>query len=245
MRLVTPKLNVEVKYKKVSVAQLVPRPEIRMRAKGKLVEEKRVVADKTFLWNGKRLASQIKLIDPETEKPVPSHEALEILEHYNKKYVDEEGREVSKKDIQYFEVKEDGSEVEVRPFDRTSEIRIVKEVPATSMNGMLVESTYELFHTEESIVSALYEEAERYLKEDLVGIALFSWGRGFKQFYAVVYPILKDGKFVWVLKLTQTQVIFSHLMEPPAKIKEPTIQPPTLQTLPPIEALVGTKKKKK
>jgi len=152
-----------------------------MRAKGKLVEEKRVVADKTFLWNGKRLASQTKLIDPETEKPVPSHEALEILEHYNKKYVDEEGREVSKKDVQYFEVKEDGSEVEVRPFDRTSEIRIIQEVPATSMNGMLETSVYELFHVEESIVSALYEEAERYLKEDIVGVALFSWGRGFLQ----------------------------------------------------------------
>ena len=213
MRLVTDRLSLDVKYKKVSVNALVPKPAIVMRSSdGKLVEKKMITFDG------------------------------EVLEGFHWKYFTEDGQEISSKEIHYFQVKEDGSEVETRWFDRTKEIRIIKEVPATSMNGMLEASVYELFHTDEKAVGKLYEEAERYLKEDIVGVALFSWGRGFIQYYAVVYPVVKDGKFVWVMKLTQTQVVFSHLMEIPA-IKEPVPQPRTVQVLPPIEALVKTKKK--
>ena len=207
MRFITERMNVEVKYKKVSVNQLVPRPQLVMRHEGKLVESKRVTG------NG------------------------EVLETFHWKHFREDGTEVSRKDVQYFQVKEDGTEQPVRPFSRTKEIKIVKEVPAASMSGFLVTSYYELFHKDESIISALYEEAERYFKKDLVGIALFSWGNGFLQYYAIVYPILREGKFVWVMSLTQTKIIYSHLMEVPAQ-KEPVEQPPTLEALPPVEAII-------
>ena len=208
MRLVTPKVNVEIKYRKVSVNQLVPKPEIIMRSPdGKPVTAQRVTK------NG------------------------EVLEGFNWRNYTEDHEEIPAKELQYFLRKEDGSEQPVRPFDRTAEIKLIKEVPATSMNGFLVESYYELFHKEESIINALYEEAERYIKDDLVGIALFSWGRGFKQYYAILYPLLQDGKFVWVMKLTQTRIVYQHLMEIPT-MKVPIKQPPTLETLPPVEALI-------
>jgi len=214
MRLVTPNINVEVKYKKVSVNNLVPKPDILMRSPttGNLVNSVRVLPDgsllKTFQW---------KYIDTLTCEEVPS------------------------KDVQYFKVNDDeeGTEQRVRPFSRTAEIAIVKETSAPSMTGFIVESYYELFHKDQSSIRALYQEAERYIREDLVGIALFSWGRGFKQFYAIVYPITREGKFVWVMELTQTKLVYQHLMDIPAEAK-PVEEVPTLEALPSVEALITT-----
>lgn len=216
MKLVTPKIDMEIKYKKVSADQLVPQPVIIMRAAdGKPVERGRETG------NGTR------------------------LETFHWKYY-AGGEEVSSKDIHYFEVGEDGSEREVRPFDRTSIINIVKEVPRASVEGtFLIESTYELFFRRDKKTSEaeydrtlrlLYEEAERYFKDDLAGLAVFSWGNGFKQYYAIVYPVFNEEKFVWVMNLTQTKIVYQNLMEIPT-VKTPVTQPPTLE-MPSVEALL-------
>ncbi len=158
MRLVSPKIDIEIKYKKVSADQLAPQSVIVMRtATGKSVETRRVTED------GKPLKS------------------------FHWKYFDSDGEEVSSRDIHYFEVREGGSEREVRPFDRTSIINIVKEVPRASAEGnFLIESTYELFFKKgmktseaeyDRTIRLLYEEAERYYKNDLAGLAVFSWGK--------------------------------------------------------------------
>jgi len=207
MQFATKKITVPVKYKKVSVNQLVPQPVIVKRHEGMLVETKRVT------------------------------NTGELLEGFHYKLFREDGKEVSKKDIQYFQVAEDGTEREVRPFTRTKTIKILKEVPAASVDNFLITSIYELYHTDEEIVSALYEEALRYFKEDLAGICLFSWGNGFIQYYGIVQPVMQDGKFVWVMKLTQTKIQYQHLMEVPLQ-KPPVKQPPTLDTLPPVEAII-------
>lgn len=217
MRLLTSKINVEIKYKKVTANEMMA-PQIVMRTTdGKGIHSARVTKDG------------------------------EILDTFHWKYLDEDGQEVSSNDIHYYEVKEDGSEREVRPFDRTSEIKVIMEVPRASVEGnFLIEGTYELFckidkKTKESEhaerVQALYEEAERYLKDDLAGLGTFSWGNGFKQYYAIVYPTLRDEKFVWILSLTRSKLAYQNLMEiPTAKIS--VTQPPTLQTLPNLEALI-------
>ena len=201
-------MTVEVKYKKVSVNQLVPKPVILKRHEGMLVETKR-----------------------ETNSG-------DMLEGFHYVLIREDGEKVSKKDIQYFQVTEDGTEQEVRPFSRTKIIKIVKEVPAASVDNFLVSSIYELFHVDEESVSALYEEALRFFKEDLAGICLFSWGNGFVQYYGIVAPVMRDGKFVWTLKLTQTKVQYLHMMDVPAQ-KTPVEQPPTLEVLPPVEAIIA------
>ena len=51
---------------------------------------------------------------------------------------------------------------------------------------------------------------------------------GFIQYYGLLTPIMKDGKFVWILKLTETEVQYSHLMDVPT-LKTPIDQPPTLE----------------
>jgi hypothetical protein len=200
-------MTVEVKYKKVSVDQLVPKPVILKRHEDMLVETKR-----------------------ETNNGEP-------LERFHYVLIREDGEKVSKKDLQYFQVTEDG-EREVRPFSRTKVIKVVKEVPAASVDNFLIASIYELYHVDEEEISALYDEALRYFKEDLAGICLFSWGNGFIQYYGIVVPVMRDGKFVWTMKLTQTKIQYLHLMDVPTQ-KTPVEQPPTLESLPPVEAIVA------
>lgn len=256
MRLKTSNIDVEVKYKKAGNELLVPKPKIITRSlEGKLVEQVRVVADNRFQWKGKNLASEIRLIDPDTEKQVPSSEVLEILEHYKYKYLDEEGNEIKKvKDewghevlpVQFFAVEEDGTEKEVSPFPRTDVIEVPEEnwVPSTSTNGFMFESVYEVFADSPIVAQKLFEEAEKRLKADQVGITNFSWG-GFIQYYAFLCPLFKDGKYVWLMKLTSTKLAYNHLQDPPVKVKVPIREAPKLETLPPVQALVVAAKRKK
>jgi len=245
-----------VKYKKAGNELLVPKPKIIMRTEdGKLVEEVRVVADNRFQWNGKNLASEIRLIDPDTGNQVPSSEVLEILEHYAYKYLDEEGNEIKKvKDeegrlvlpVLYYAVQEDGSEEECSPFPRTDVIDLQNEdywVPSTSIDGFEFDSVYEIFSDSPVVAKRLFEEAEKRLKADQIGVTTFSWG-GFIQYYAFLCPLLKDGKFVWLMKLSVTKLLYNHLQEPPEKVKVPIREAPTLKTLPPVQLLVAVAKKK-
>jgi len=246
-----------VKNKKAGNELLVPKPKIIMRTEdGKLVEEVRVVTDNRFQWNGKNLASEIRLIDPDTGKQVPSSEVLEILQHYGYKYLDEDGNEIKKvKDekgrlvlpVLYYAVQDDGSEEECSPFPRTDVIDLRNEdywVPSTSIDGFEFDSIYEIFSDSPIVAKQLFEEAEKRLKADQIGITTFSWG-GFIQYYAFLCPLLKDGKFVWLMKLSGTKLLYNHLQEPPEKIKVPIREAPTLKTLPPVQALVAVAKKKK
>ena len=198
-----------MKYKKISVKQLVQRPYIVMRHEGMLVTKKRFTNDGKLLDTGEKDSSGKK------------------LSGFHWSHVREDGKIVDKKDVYFFNVKDEGEE-EVSQFKRTAEIKVIKEVPLANVDNYLITSHYELFHVEESSISALYEEAERYFKEDLAGICLFSWGNGFIQYYGILAPIMKDGQFVWILRLTETEIIYSHLMDVPTQ-KTPIEQPPTLE----------------
>ena len=166
---------------------------------------------------------------------------MEILDRYEYKYLDDKGREVEKKSIHYYATTQDG-EQEVSPFDMTGEINILPEnwVPAASVGDFVIESIYQLFHTDEKVVRKLYEAAEKVWAEDKVGIATFSWGRGFLQYYALVEPIMQEGKFVWLMRLTQCRAEYHYMMEIPPKTVEVPKKPPTLKTLPPVQELIVT-----
>lgn len=223
MRLETKSVNVEVSYKKVSVNSLVPKPTIIKRdSEGREITSKR----KALVQTG---------VD---EKGNPIYKEMGVFDRYE--YVDcVDDKPMGRITPQYFHVQEDGSEKEVRPFKRSSKIKVLMEIPATGLNDYLVTSVYELFNSkDEDVVSELYEEAERYLKEDIMGVAQFSWGRGFVQYYALVFPVIREDRFVWVMALTQTKVIYQHMMDVPlAKKKIPA--PPTVEALPSMEAFVS------
>lgn len=248
LRFKTSSMDVEVKDKPAGNELLVPEPVIQLRTvDGKLVQKVRTVAKKTFYWHGKNLSVEIKLIDPESQKEVPLSEALEVLDNYQYKYVDNEGNILKEADCLYYAMQQDGSEKEVSPFDRTQVLDIPDEnwVPSTSIDGFLITNIYEVYSDDPKIARALFEEAEKRLKADKIGITTFSHGRGFKQYYAFLCPLFKDGKFVWLMKLTDQKLAYNHMQEPPVAAKVPIREAPTLQTLPPVQALVVTTKKKK
>jgi len=248
VRFRTSNIDVEVKLKKARNALLIPKPPIKLKVSGVPVEEVRVVTDRKFVWNGKALATETKFIDPDTKKEVQSSEVLEVLDHYSYKFLDAKGNEVDREKIEYFAVQPDGSEVQVKPFERTDIFDIPEEnwVPYTSIEKFRIINVYELYGEKDDIIHQLYEEAERRLKADQVGITTYSFGNGFVQYYAFLVPILCDGKFVWLVKLSDTIDEYAHLTDIPSKVKIPMREVPTLKTLPPVQALiVPTKKKKK
>lgn len=244
----TPNIEVEVKYKKIGNKLVAPLPSILSRTlEGVAVKQVRVVGDRKYVWRGKELAVEIKLIDPDTQNQIPSSEALETLEHFKYILLDTNGNAVNDDDVQDFIVKPDGTEEPVRPFDRTEVIEVSEEnwVPSTSTDEFLITSIYELFHPDKKIARLLWEEAEHRMKKDQVGLTTFSHGRGYKQYFAFLTPVIKEGKFVWLLKLTDTQIEYQHMQEIPSEVKVPIKEVPTLKTLPPIQAVVVAAKNKK
>jgi len=246
LRFKTSTFDVEVKYKNAGNELLIPVPEIRMRTvDGKLVEKVRVVAQNKFQWHGKNLASEIRYIDPDTQQQVPSSEVMEILDNFKYKYLAEDGALLKEEEVVYYAIQPDGSEKEVSPYPRTSLIEIPEEnwVPSTAIDAFLITNVYEIYSDDKKTALQLFEEAEKRLKADQIGIATFSFS-GFKLYYVFLVPMFKDGKFVWLMKFTEQKLAYNHLQEPPVAVKVPIREAPTLQTLPPIQALVAVAKKK-
>jgi hypothetical protein len=240
--------EVEVNLKKAGNELVVPKPEIVLKVDGKPVQEVRVVADKRYLWRGKgvQLATQTKLVNPQDGKEVPSHEVLEVLDRYNYKYIDELFNEIEKKQVEYYAVYPDGKEEPVRPYERTTVIKIPEEnwVPSTVLDEFDFENVYELYSTKEEVIRKLYEEAERRLKNDQVGIATFSFG-GFELYFVFLVPYIKEGKFGWLVKFTRRKTKPNYSMDIPVKARIPIKELPTVPVLPPVQVLVASAKKKK
>jgi len=248
LRFKTARIDVEVKVKKAGNLLLTPKPKINLRTEdGVLVQKLRVVSDREFLWHGKRLTVETRLIDPETQKPVPTSEVMEVVKHHKNKLVKANGEEVKKHEILKYAVQPDGSESLVMEFSRTQLIEIPEDdwVPSTIIEGFLVKDVYEMFC--ENIVerTLLWEESEKRLKADQIGITTYVREDGFKQFYAFLCPFISEGKFVWIVKLSDNQVELRQLQDIPSKVKIPIKEVPTLKSLPPVQALVVVAKSRK
>lgn len=267
-KFITPNIECEVSYKKAPNKLLAPKPPVYMRTwdpaslvvevdengfigeiyrKLTPVTNVRVVKDRKFLWKGKgrTLATETEYIDTETGERVPSSEVLEILEHYGYRNLDDKGNEVEKEIIYHFAETPEGVKM-VRPFNRSNILDIPEEnwVPSTCIDEFLILSVYEIFSDKKAVIRELFAEAERRLKKDQIGITAWSWG-GFKQGYAFVCPYMKEGKFGWLVKFSDTQPELVHSQEIPTKVKVPIREAPTLKTLPPVQALVVAAKRKK
>jgi len=252
----TSSIAVEIKKKPAGNELLTQTPKLRLMAHGELVQEIRVVKDKHYLWKGKEIESQTILIDSDTKKPVPNAEVLEVLDHYKNVTLNSRGEEVEDSDVQYFVLAEDGSiaknedgtDKEVKPFDPTDTIEIPDEnwVPSITMDGFEIYNVYEIFATSKNGITQLLEEAEKRSRQDQVGVTTFSFGNGFKQYYAFLVPFFHEGKFVWLMKLSDKKCQPQHLEDVPTTAKVPVREVPTLSTLPPLQALVmpATRKKK-
>ena len=250
MRFKTGNIDVEVSIDAIGNELLLREPKIRYRTvDGKLVQKVRMVAKRKFVWKGKDCSVDVKLTDPETHEEVPLSEAKEVLENYVNEYIDETGESQKEEDLLWMDVQDDGTEVPFTPFERNKAIEIKEEnwVPSVSVEPYLVkpENIYEIYSANKVGTSLLQGEAEKRYKADQVGITTFVYMRGTKQYYAFVMPYFTGGKFVWLMKVSITKPEYRHLQEPVEAVKVPIREAPTLQTLPPVQALVVTAKKRK
>lgn len=238
MRFKTERFDVEIKMKPVGNDLMVQRPEILMRSEGGEVKKLRVVSSSRYVWKGKGaiLSADVKFRTPEGTE-VPKTEVLEILDHFNYKLLDPLYNEVKEEEVEFYYLNERGEPVAVAPFNKTSVLEVMNWVPSTVVDEFVISSIYELFTDNAQDTILLWEEAEKRIKEDTVGVTTYSHGRGFVEYYAFLDPIVVEDSFVWLLKLTDTKIRYDHMMKIPIKTKI-RAKAPTLKTLPPIQSLI-------
>jgi len=251
--------DVRVYKRRVSNALLIQDPQLTELVDGEPVRECRVV-DQAYweqVGTGEVLQVETTLKDAKGNV-VPVAGARCILEHSKNLAVNEKGETVDKKKIEYHLVNPDSSIGElVVPYSPTERIEVketpaeVKEqgdaywVPSTMIEGFLIHEEYELPVADPRNDLKLWTEADKAIKRDEIAITTYSNG-GFTQYYAFLVPIARDGQFVWVLRVSNKKVEYNCLHDIPG-VKVPIREAKTIETLPPIQALltVPTAKKKR
>lgn len=238
-------------YKKLtSNSLLVKRPELIEYADGAPVQTERIVAKSSWreIGTGETLRVETVLKNSKGEV-VPTSKAKNILEKYENNVLNQKSEDVDKKRIEEYILNSDGSLGDkVMPYPPTERFEVkdspgeVREtgdaywVPATLMDKFLIHEEYELAAADPRRDLELFKEAEDALKRDEVAISTFSNG-SYKLYYAFLVPYVENGKFVWLLKISDKQVVYNLLRDipgPAAAIK----QARTLETLPPLQAML-------
>jgi hypothetical protein len=134
----------------------------------------------------------------------------EIAEGFNRVYVDENNAEIQKGELRYFINTENG-EMEVKPYDRTKKIEVSGVVPIQNKEQFLIESFYEVYGDNKK---ALLKMAKWLGENNQMAMAKFTFGNGFKEFIALIYPIFQDdNKFVLVMALSRATIQYNNFME--------------------------------
>jgi hypothetical protein len=164
----------------------------------------------------------------------------EIAEGFNRVYVDENNAEIQKGELRYFINTENG-EMEVKPYDRTKKIEVLSCLPIQNKEQFLIESFYEVYGDNKK---ALLKMAKYLGENNQMAMAKFTFGNGFKEFIALIYPIFQNDSFVLVMALSRASIQYSNLMEV-VDLKEAEKQAiPTLSQIA-MPILIPNKKKAK
>jgi len=120
--------------------------------------------------------------------------------------------------VKFFQVQEDGKEVEVKEYDKTKGIQVIKYIPITEADDYLYEKKYELWADEENIGGLWSYVEEKLIKQDKAAVVIDENGhgivlkKGFMDYIGVICPIKRDGKFGVVIGLTRMKLEYEHLM---------------------------------
>jgi len=129
-----------------------------------------------------------------------------VLTKTNKAWVDDALNIYDKKQVKFYQ-KVNGEIIEVEPLERTKELKIEKLIPAPSLEDFLIEKEYEVWSEN---ARGLWKLADYLIKNDKIAVARHSFGNTFVENYALLYPIVRDGKFVLVMALTKMKKEFKH-----------------------------------
>ncbi|MEM3793300.1 MAG: hypothetical protein QXS76_00175 [Candidatus Bathyarchaeia archaeon] len=148
-------------------------------------------------------------------------------------YVDGDGNAYPEDQIRHYQILDDGEEIEVEPFQRTMEMKAIKTVPATALDEFLIEAEYEIW-AEEANVGALWKLAEFLSKNDAILVAKHTFGRTFYENYAFIYPIIREGQFIFIMALTKMRKEFKRWMPVNGEVREAVRRAKPISILPEI-----------
>jgi len=252
--------DVRVYKQKVGNALMVKEPELVMQIDDKPVNNVRIVDQCQWVraGTGESLTVETTLKDAKGEQ-IPISEGMCILQHYKSIVLNEKAEQVEKKKIRFYLLNPDGSiGDEVAPYPPTERIEVKEDaseakepgaaywIPSTVIEGFLITEEYELPVADPRNDPKVWKEAEDAAKRDEIAITTYSNG-GFTLYYAFLVPFFTEGQFEWLLRISNKKVEHRCLHDIPAPTPVPIRPVKTLETLPPIQALltVPTSKKKK
>jgi hypothetical protein len=251
--------DVRVLKQRVPNALLIKDPQVQERVDGEPVREVRTIAQCHWELLGTGETLQVETILKDVKgNLILMAQAQCIVQRTKNIVVNSRGEPVDKKKIEYYVVNPDGSLGEqVMPFPPTEKIEVKENasevveqgdaywIPSTGIEGFLIHEEYDLPAADPRNDQKLWKEAEDALKRDEIAVTTYSNG-GFSQYYAFLVPFVKDGQFVWKIRISNKKVAHCGLRDVPG-VKVPIRPVKTLETLPPIQQLltVPTSKKKK
>ena len=261
-------LNVEVMRRPIRPQNIVRRPKIIQKdAKGNRIRT--MYRPKVFMGvddeNGSLTYAYPKLVCPKCQDAVvldkdscPMCEGTGTIDFFSgyEKVATVNGQEMSDDtEIHHWALKEDGTEEEFPQFEADGELIVQMEIPKVKLNDFYIESWGELEGTwktrtkqgkrykvqDQHAVNRLYEEAERYVVEGIMGAGRFVKARGHKEWYFVCFPaIMDDGTFGWLVGYWQAKIEMKHLMPVPKTVAIAEEQKtPAKSYLPELQAIVG------
>lgn len=130
-------------------------------------------------------------------------------------WVDEDGNVIPKKAVKYF-LKKNGIEQEVKPFSMTKRLVIQTLINSVDVEQFIPYSVYELTLQEDTDIAGfnnLLKFAEFLEFNNKVAVAKYSFGRGFKDYYALIKPIFIGGKFTFKIVFCESKIEFNHLLD--------------------------------
>lgn len=134
-----------------------------------------------------------------------------LLGDYHYAYVTDDGQEVPNEDVIYCQVI-DGEEREVQKFPKTKVWDITNLVPRDRLWNFLIESFYEIW----SEKNGLWLLAEYLQQQNKLAVCShIVLRKSFKEYYGLIFPVVKEDKYTLVLALTRMNLQFEHLR--PAK----------------------------
>lgn len=255
-------LNVEVMRRPMRPENIVKRHEI-IRRDTKGNEVKTMMRAKIQVGHsesdGKPIYRRLQCLCPLCEPGVknescPLCKGKGLLDHFsNFEKVDVVNGEIlsSGQKATYFIVKEDGTEEKTSKFDPSDAMMVLMELPRTKLHEFYIESWDELEAVSKKkkgekvsnayVEQELFKEAERYVAENVIGVGKFVKASGFKEWFFVCMPTIRDdGTFGWLVGYWQAKIEQTHLIPIPKAVElAPEKKTPAKSYLPELAALVS------
>lgn len=132
-----------------------------------------------------------------------------LEEGYGYRWVNEEGDEVPKEDIEEYVIEDDEEKkVEKREptlgKDRT--VEAITWIPVAELDEYLIEKTYELWGEDDADVAQLYELAEHIREFDQAPVIPMVLQPSYYQDWGIITPAFYEDSFAMILRVTSQKI---------------------------------------